>query len=566
MLKKMLLLIVAALPLVAPTPAWAAFETIELVGLSRGWGYNCDQPLSASYLVAGSPSAVAVNPVDGHCWYGADWVRCCDGHNWYIELTGWVIVSFPPLSERMSWCGPCELPEETPPVYRCEDYLMPRFLGHADADYRRPASLAVNPTDGSVWVAEPGQLLHLNRDGNVIWVGTDYVNPRSVSVNRVDGSCWVANTENHEVLRVSSSGSILWRVGGFNLPTSVSVNPKNGTAWVADNGNAQVVHLDSAGTELWRGGDLVYPVAVAVDRSDGSCWVADKHANVLVHLDSGGAELHRVNMSTPRALAVNPKHGDCWVIAGSQVIHLDPDGSVRATTAGPSGAGQLSVCVADDTVWLSDEEGNRVSHLAPICSPFSDIDCWHWSLDQIVACYDADLVRGYEEKNFADCTIYVYHPEYFVTRDQMAVYIARALAGGDAFVPPGPYQPTFSDVWYSHWAYKYVEHIYAENVAQGYADGSYGPSIPVDRGQMAVYISRSVVDPTGEDGLEGYVPPEQPTFPDVPTSFWSYKHIEYCAENDIVKGYIDGTYHPEFPVTRDQMAVYICRAFELPIS
>lgn len=162
MLKKMLLLLPAALPLVAPSSAWAAFETIELVGLSRGWGYNCDQPLSPSYLVAGTPSVVAVNPVDGHCWYGADWVQCCDGYNWYIELSDWVIVAFPPLSEPTSWCGPCEPPGEFADVDRCEDYSMDAFLVHADADYRRAAPLAVNPADGSVWVAEPGQLLHLN--------------------------------------------------------------------------------------------------------------------------------------------------------------------------------------------------------------------------------------------------------------------------------------------------------------------------------------------------------------------------------------------------------------------
>ncbi len=33
----------------------------------------------------------------------------------------------------------------------------------------------------------------------------------------------------------------------------------------------------------------------------------------------------------------------------------------------------------------------------------------------------------------------------------------------------------------------------------------------------------------------------------------------------IVQGFPDGTYHPEYVVTRDQMAVYIQRAFQLPL-
>ncbi len=47
--------------------------------------------------------------------------------------------------------------------------------------------------------------------------------------------------------------------------------------------------------------------------------------------------------------------------------------------------------------------------------------------------------------------------------------------------------------------------------------------------------------------------------------FWAYKHIEYCVENGVVHGYDDGYYHPEIIVNRAQMAVYISRAFQLPI-
>jgi hypothetical protein len=44
---------------------------------------------------------------------------------------------------------------------------------------------------------------------------------------------------------------------------------------------------------------------------------------------------------------------------------------------------------------------------------------------------------------------------------------------------------------------------------------------------------------------------------------YTYKHVEYCVENDVVQGYDDGFYHPEIVVARDQMAVYVARAFGL---
>jgi hypothetical protein len=80
---------------------------------------------------------------------------------------------------------------------------------------------------------------------------------------------------------------------------------------------------------------------------------------------------------------------------------------------------------------------------------------------------------------------------------------------------------------------------------------------------MAVFIARSIVTPTGEAGLVDYEPPEDPTFPDVPSDHWSYVHVEYLAEDGTVAGYPDGLYRPAVTVTRDQMAVYVARAFGL---
>ncbi len=150
-----------------------------------------------------------------------------------------------------------------------------------------------------------------------------------------------------------------------------------------------------------------------------------------------------------------------------------------------------------------------------------------------------------------------YRPAEVVTRDQMAVYIARALAGGDAGVPTGPATATFPDVPTDFWAFKYVEYAVAQNVVQGYPDG-YRPAAAVDRGQMAVFMARAMV------GGDADVPegPGTPSFPDVAADSWYYKYVEYCQAQGVVVGYTDG-YHPEGLVTRDEMAVYVARGFKL---
>jgi Tol biopolymer transport system component len=188
---------------------------------------------------------------------------------------------------------------------------------------------------------------------------------------------------------------------------------------------------------------------------------------------------------------------------------------------------------------------------------FEDVPLDHWAFYEIGGCEAAGVVSGYSEGR--------YSPEITVSRDQMAVFISRGMAGGDVHVPTGPAEASFPDVPTDYWAYDYVEYAEGSNVVQGYSDGNYHPDWLVSRGQMSVFVARAIVTPTGEEGLADYDPPDLASFWDVPDYYWCYTHVEYLAEHGIVSGYWDGSYEPVATVTRDQMAVYMQRAFQLPI-
>lgn len=187
--------------------------------------------------------------------------------------------------------------------------------------------------------------------------------------------------------------------------------------------------------------------------------------------------------------------------------------------------------------------------------PFSDVPCDYWAATAIKAVQEAGIALGYADGS--------YLPTLTVTRAGMAVYLARAIAGGEEEIPAGPEQPTFTDVAPDHWAYDAIEFICENNIASGYGDGSYQPAWQITRAQMAVFLARAIVEPMGEEGLASYEPPTKPTFPDVPASMWCYRQVEYLAGQGITAGYPDGLYRPSENVTRDQMAVYIARAFDL---
>ena len=167
-----------------------------------------------------------------------------------------------------------------------------------------------------------------------------------------------------------------------------------------------------------------------------------------------------------------------------------------------------------------------------------------WAEPQIEECAGRVpvLVGGYPDGT--------YGPGIVVTRDQMAVFMQRALD-----LPLTTYEGHFPDVPENQWAVLPIEALARSGIVGGYADG-YHPGDDVTRDQMAVFVAR------GMAGGDASVPagPATATFSDVPTSQWAFKYIEYCHSHGIVGGYADG-YHPAGNVTRDQMAVFIYRAF-----
>jgi hypothetical protein len=99
-------------------------------------------------------------------------------------------------------------------------------------------------------------------------------------------------------------------------------------------------------------------------------------------------------------------------------------------------------------------------------------------------------------------------------------------------------------------------------VVRGYGDGLYHPERVIDRGHMAIYIARALA---GGDACIPREPPSPSYFDDITLTNnpGVRKYVDFLAARGIVRGYPDGLYHPEIVVTRDQMAVYVARAFGL---
>lgn len=122
---------------------------------------------------------------------------------------------------------------------------------------------------------------------------------------------------------------------------------------------------------------------------------------------------------------------------------------------------------------------------------------------------------------------------------------------------------TFSDVGQNHWAYEWVEALYASGITSGCSQDPprFCPDDPVTRAQMALFLERGMRSP-------GYSPASATgsVFHDVPEDHWAAAWIERLFADGITGGCSQDPlmYCPEAEVTRAEMSVFLERAMHWP--
>mgnify|MGYP001029434168 CR=1 FL=1 len=83
----------------------------------------------------------------------------------------------------------------------------------------------------------------------------------------------------------------------------------------------------------------------------------------------------------------------------------------------------------------------------------------------------------------------------------------------------------------------------------GLEDGSFGPSQPLNRAQLAQVLW----------SVGGGQETEQASFTDAKPGDWYYPAVCWCQQKGLIAGYEDGSFLPDAPLTREQMAAFLHR-------
>jgi hypothetical protein len=112
----------------------------------------------------------------------------------------------------------------------------------------------------------------------------------------------------------------------------------------------------------------------------------------------------------------------------------------------------------------------------------------------------------------------------------------------------------FKDVSNTNIYYDEIKFLSLKQIIQGLPDGFFKPDHPITRSQVAIMIGRALE-------LDGE--PRNTEFSDVSAKISGSGYIASVVEKGIMEGDRDKTFHPYQRVSREQIAIFLTRAFQL---
>ena len=337
--------------------------------------------------------------------------------------------------------------------------------------------------------------------------------------------------------------------GGGTAQLQVRVTPETvdvsgGQLTVTRNGSAYgTVTLSAAGGGLYTGSftapnaDATYVFTVVT--------VAD-----AIHASATASAILTVNSSggTGGDGGDSGDSGQTYIIEASAGVggSISPDGRVRVS----SGSDRTFRITPDDGYAIASVvvDGRGVGHMSSYT--FENVQEDHTievtfrratELGDPEATGVANWLNTVDHGNFLNgYSNGTFRPDANMTRAQAAQMFYNLLLDKDV-----PSTASYSDVAADAWCTEAVRVMSALGIVTGYADGTFRPNEPITRAQFAVIAMRftDVTAPVGQ------------SFSDVPSTAWYYDEVMGAAGFGWLSGYSDGTFRPNHPITRAEVAV-----------
>ena len=168
--------------------------------------------------------------------------------------------------------------------------------------------------------------------------------------------------------------------------------------------------------------------------------------------------------------------------------------------------------------------------------PFGDVPAREWYYEGVKYVYEKQLMVGSSESIFA--------PQSTATRAELAT-VLYSMSGRPSASGVEPFLDVSSDDWF----YSAVRWAYENGIVGGISADTFAPNEPVTRAQMVLMLYRQAGSPEVSGGS---------SFADQSSIGSEYADaVAWASQENVVGGFDDGTFRPNDPVTRAQMATML---------
>jgi hypothetical protein len=120
---------------------------------------------------------------------------------------------------------------------------------------------------------------------------------------------------------------------------------------------------------------------------------------------------------------------------------------------------------------------------------------------------------------------------------------------------------SFKDVSFYHDYSLAIDYLKENEIVKGYGDGSFKPDNTISRAEFAKIIVGSVAKIEDINEYDG-----KQCFPDVSISDPLNKYVCYAKDNEIIRGFDDGTYGPTLPISFHEASKILLESFGIEIG
>ncbi len=406
--------------------------------------------------------------------------------------------------------------------------------------------------DGTVYFGSEDHYLYaLNPDGTLKWkFETDGAISASPAVD-IDGTIYIGSTD-HYLYALNPDGTLKWKFEAGDSIAGGAVIDYDGTIYFGSF-DGYLYALNPDGTLKWKfeaGSRVVAAVTTTTTTTGGgstgttSSTTSNKIHTVPVIGNNGAVYF---GCEDGYLYALNPDGTLRWKLyLGDRIIYTSAAMDQKGVLYIGSDSGNF-YAVSTESTGVAASPWPKFKHDLnnySIQDPFTDISVpeYSWAKQAILDIYMNEATNGYSDGT--------YKPYRNVKRSEIAAFISRAADLNVTGCTSAPFVDVSPDEWYC----KYVQALKDSSIISGYPDGTYRPDDSVTRAAMAKILAKALNLDIQPCFLNN-------PFNDVPISSWYCRYVKAIKDASITTGYPDGSFKPDNPVTRAEMAVFVDKAF-----